>query len=183
MSRTACTRSALSVGILLEATVGALFCSLILGWLTDSNFSLRFTWPDYGWLVALALLNYVLGRLLITDALLHLRAVETSAFLLLQAVLTVLWAFLIFGERRAAPPLRGGALVLVGVGAFNLEIALARRMRQASVGRYVEVRKEAWHARVDVARLSWTTRAQASGAFSAVLKRTWPIASVRTAPP
>jgi drug/metabolite transporter (DMT)-like permease len=84
--------------------VGTLFCSLILSWLTDPNFSLRFTWPNCDGSVALALLNYVLGRLLITAALLHLRAVETSAFLPLQPVLTVLWAFLIFGERRSAPP-------------------------------------------------------------------------------
>lgn len=61
MSRTACTRSALSVSILFEATVGARFCYLILSWLTDPSFSLRFTWPVHGWSVALALLNYVLG--------------------------------------------------------------------------------------------------------------------------
>lgn len=102
-------------GPLFDATLGAFLGTLVIGPLFDPHFSLVPSWPSHGWLVALALVAQVLGWLLISWALPRLPALETSVMLLLQPMLTVLWAFLLFQEVLAPVQWVGVALVLGGV--------------------------------------------------------------------
>ena len=71
------------------------------------------TWPAHGWLLILALTSQVAGWLLIGYALPRLPAVETATIILLQPVLTMIWAVLIFSESPSAIQWVGAALVLV----------------------------------------------------------------------
>ena len=102
-------------GPLLDATIGAAIGSLAIGLVFDSEFSLTLVWPEHGWLVGLALSAQVVGWLLISWALPRLPALETSVLLLVQPMSTVLWAYLIFGERLSPIQWAGVALVLGGV--------------------------------------------------------------------
>jgi drug/metabolite transporter (DMT)-like permease len=102
-------------GPLLDATVGAAAGSLLLGLVFDSEFSLAPGWPAHGWLIALALSAQVVGWLLISWALPRLPALETSVLLLVQPMSTVMWAYLIFGERLSPVQWAGVVLVLGGV--------------------------------------------------------------------
>lgn len=103
-------------GPLMEATAGALLGMAFLGPIFDPGFSVAPTWPAHGWLLALALVCQVFGWLLITVALPRLPSLETSVMLLLQPMLTVLWAYLIFSEILSIVQWLGVALVLIGVG-------------------------------------------------------------------
>ncbi len=114
--RTAGRSSASPVGPLSDATLGTAAGALVIGPLFDPHFSLAITWPAHGWLVALALAPQVTGWLFITAALPRLPALETSILLLGQPMLTVFWAFLIFGERLSVVQWLGAGLVLGGVG-------------------------------------------------------------------
>ena len=114
-----------TAGPLLNATIGAAIGSLLLG-AADPDFSFAFTWPDHGWLLALALVSQVGGWLLIAAALPRLPALETSVMLLLQPMATVLWGFLIFAEHLSAAQWAGVALVLCGVGALTLRGSVER---------------------------------------------------------
>jgi drug/metabolite transporter (DMT)-like permease len=114
-----------TAGPLLDATIGAAIGSLLLG-ATDPDFSFAFTWPDHGWLLALAMVAQVGGWLLIAAALPRLPALETSVMLLLQPMATVLWGFLIFAEHLSAAQWAGVALVLGGVGALTLRGSVER---------------------------------------------------------
>jgi len=107
------------VGPLSDATLGTAAGALVIGPLFDPHFSLAVTWPAHGWLLALALAPQVTGWLLITAALPRLPALETSVLLLGQPMFTVLWAFLIFGERLSVVQWAGAALVLGGVGLLS----------------------------------------------------------------
>ena len=102
-------------GPLFDATLGAFLGTLVVGSVFDPHFSLVPTWPAHGWLVALALVVQAIGWLLISQALPRLPALETSVMLLLQPMLTVLWAFLLFEEILAPVQWVGVALVLGGV--------------------------------------------------------------------
>jgi drug/metabolite transporter (DMT)-like permease len=82
-------------------------------------------WPAHGWLLTLALTSQVAGWLLIGYALPRLPAVETATIILLQPVLTMIWAVLIFSEQPSAIQWVGAALVLTGVGF----VALSRARR------------------------------------------------------
>ena len=103
-----------AAGPLLDSTVGATLGCLIVG-LFDPGFRLSISWQAHGWLLALALGSQSIGWLLIAIALPRLAALETSVILLLQPMLTVLWAFAIFAERLSTSQYVGVALVLGGV--------------------------------------------------------------------
>lgn len=104
-----------AVGSLLDATVGAFIASLlatpVLGGLDVVP-----SWPTHGWLAVFALGSQVFGWLAIGYALPRLPAAETSTFILIQPVLTMLWGALIFSERPSLLQLAGAVLVLGGVG-------------------------------------------------------------------
>lgn len=119
----------LPVGPQLEATAGAVVATLAIGPLVDSGFSLAWSWPAHGWLLALALGSQVIGWLLILGALPRLPALETSVILLMQPVLTVVWAQLIFGEQPSGLQWAGIALVLVGVTGLSLGGSVRPRAR------------------------------------------------------
>ena len=102
-------------GPLFDATLGALIGVSIIAPLFDSEFSAVPHWPAHGWLVALALVAQVAGWLLISWALPRLPSLETSVMLLLQPMLTVLWAYLLFSEVLSLIQWLGVALVLGGV--------------------------------------------------------------------
>ncbi len=112
--------SASPVGPLTDATLGTAVGALVLGPLADPSFSLAPSWPAHGWLAALALAPQAVGWLFIAAALPRLPALETSVMLLGQPMLTVLWAFLIFGERLSSLQWMGVALVLGGVGVLSV---------------------------------------------------------------
>lgn len=102
-------------GPLLDATAGATVLTLAAGLLTDPGFTLRPSWPTHGWLLLLGLGPQVVGWLLILRALPRLPALDTSVILLMQPVLTTVWAFLLFRELPSALQWSGVALVLAGV--------------------------------------------------------------------
>lgn len=108
------------VGPLLDATVGAALVSLLIGLAVDPGLSLIPTWPQHGWLIAMALGSQVLGWLFLAMALPRLPAIETSVLLLMQPALTVLWALLIFSEALAVTQWIGVVLVLGGIGSLSL---------------------------------------------------------------
>jgi drug/metabolite transporter (DMT)-like permease len=103
-----------SAGPLLDATAGTLIGSLLLG-LLDPGFTLAFRWPEHGWFLGLGLLIQGVGWLFITHALPRLPALDTSAMLLLQPMLSVLWAQIIFDEPLSAVQWSSVALVLGGI--------------------------------------------------------------------
>jgi drug/metabolite transporter (DMT)-like permease len=113
-----------SAGPLLESTAGAaiaiLFTSIPFGGIEFTP-----TWPEHGWLLTLALTSQVAGWLLIGYALPRLPAVETATIILLQPVLTMIWAVLIFSEQPSAIQWVGAAMVLAGVG--FVAVSRARR--------------------------------------------------------
>jgi drug/metabolite transporter (DMT)-like permease len=105
-----------TAGSLLDATIGLAAGSLLLSPL-DAHFSWAITWPAHGWLLALAVVSQVIGWLAITSALPLLPAVQTSILLMLQPVFSVIWGFVLFGERLSPLQWTGAALVLLGVAA------------------------------------------------------------------
>jgi len=102
-------------GPLMEATAGGVVMVLILSTVTG-GIEFAPTWPAHGWLIALALGAQVVGWLAIGYALPRLPAVETATIILVQPVLTMIWASLVFDERPSTVQLVGAALVLAGVG-------------------------------------------------------------------
>jgi len=117
-----------SAGPLLESTAGAALAALVAG-LIGGGLDFAPTWPAHGWLLALALSSQVAGWLLIGYALPRLPAVETATIILLQPVLTMVWAVLIFSESPSSIQLVGAALVLAGVSF----VALARARRTPAI--------------------------------------------------
>ncbi|MGH9461238.1 MAG: DMT family transporter [Vicinamibacteria bacterium] len=102
-------------GPLFEVTSGVVVGTAVFG-LFDSDFSIMPSWPAHGWLLALALSSQVLGWLLISHALPRLAALDTSVHMLVQPMLAVLWARLIFAEYLSGIQWMGVTLVLGGVG-------------------------------------------------------------------
>jgi drug/metabolite transporter (DMT)-like permease len=113
-----------SAGPLLESTAGAALAALAAG-LIGGGLDFEPVWPAHGWLLVLALSSQVLGWLLIGYALPRLPAVETATIILLQPVLTMIWAVIIFSESPSTVQLAGAALVMAGVG--FVAVARARR--------------------------------------------------------
>lgn len=108
-----------AVGPLLDSTVGAAVGSLAAALVADPGFTLRPSWPAHGWLLALALVGQAFGWLMVTYALPRLPALETSVLLMLQPVLTVFWAVLLFGEDLSGVQWLGVLLVLGSVGLLS----------------------------------------------------------------
>jgi drug/metabolite transporter (DMT)-like permease len=117
-----------SAGPLLESTAGAAL-AILVATIPFGGLDFAPTWPAHGWLLALALSSQVAGWLLIGYALPRLPAVETATIILLQPVLTMIWAVLIFSEQPSPIQWAGAALVLAGVGF----VAVSRARRSAVV--------------------------------------------------
>ena len=119
--RQANTQQAPSAGPLMEATLGLVLITPIVG-LIGSGVDYVPAWPSHGWLLALALSSQVVGWMLIGYALPRLPAAETATIILLQPALTLIWGAVILGERPSLLQLIGAGIVLGGVGF----VALAR---------------------------------------------------------
>lgn len=104
-----------AAGPLFDATAGAALVTLLGGLWTDPAFALAPSWPEHGWLALLGLGPQAAGWLCILYALPRLAALETSMILLMQPVLTVVWAWLLLAEAPSTVQLAGVALVLAGV--------------------------------------------------------------------
>lgn len=103
-----------SAGPLMEATLGMLIASSVIG-LVGGSLDVVPTWPAHGWLFALAIGAQVCGWLMIGYALPRLPAVETATIILLQPALTLVWGAIIFDERPSALQIVGALIVLSGV--------------------------------------------------------------------
>ncbi len=86
-----------------------------------------FTWPAHGWLLVLAVGSQVVGWQLIAAALPRLPALETSVFLLMQPMLTAVWAWLLFSELLSGAQISGMALVLAGVAWLSVSGIATRK--------------------------------------------------------
>ncbi len=109
-----------SAGPLADATVGAAVVTLIAGLTTDPGFALAPTWPAHGWLLLTGMGPQTIGWLLILYALPRLPALETSVILLMQPVLTVVWAWWLLSEAPSSVQLSGVGLVLAGVALLSV---------------------------------------------------------------
>lgn len=118
-----------AAGSLLDATAGALVATVVAAPLLG-DLDLVPSWPSHGWLLALALGSQVFGWLAIGYALPRLPAAETSTFILVQPVLTMVWGGVLFRERPSLLQLGGAALVLGGVG---MVAAVSARRRPVAV--------------------------------------------------
>ena len=105
-------------GPILDATIGTVVGSLALG-LLDPDFTLAFSWPQHGWLIGLGVVVQAIGWTLITVALPRLAALETSVLLLLQPMLAIVWARLVFAEALSPLQWAGVAVVLGGILAVS----------------------------------------------------------------
>lgn len=114
-----------AAGPLLDATFGATAGSLLFA-VTDTGFTMSWSWPGHGWLIALALVAQVLGWLLISASLPRIPALETSVVLLIQPMLTVLWGWLLFSEHLSIIQWTGVVLVLGGVSVISIFGAMHR---------------------------------------------------------
>jgi drug/metabolite transporter (DMT)-like permease len=101
-------------GPLFWATAAAAAASLPAGWALD-ELELTPTWPEHGWLIALALSSQVLGWLLITTALPRVPAALTSVLLTVQPVLSVVFAALLLDDSPSAVQSLGIAVVISGI--------------------------------------------------------------------
>jgi len=121
----------LAAGLLGDASLGAALVMLLVGGLTDPAFQLIPEPAAAGWLLLAALGPQVMGWLAILYALPRLAALDTSVVLLLQPVLTVLWAWWLLAETPSLIQLLGVALVLVGVTIVSLFGSAKRSARPA----------------------------------------------------
>lgn len=103
-----------SAGPLFEITAGGVLTVALIGAIRG-GIDLSFSWPQHGWLLALALGPQVVAWLLIGYALPRLPAAETATIVLLQPALTMVWGALIFSERPSTIQIIGAAVVLLGV--------------------------------------------------------------------
>jgi drug/metabolite transporter (DMT)-like permease len=120
-----------AAGPLMDATLGAVLGTAVVGGLGVVEMPLAPHWPAHGWLLTLALVAQVFGWLAITSALPRLPAVETSIVLLAQPVGAVLWGWLIFGELLSGVQWGGIAMVLAGVTILSLRFGPRRSPRKA----------------------------------------------------
>ena len=120
-------------GPILDATAGTAAGSLALAVL-DPGFSLAFAWPQHGWLIALGVLIQAIGWTLITIALPRLAALETSVVLLLQPMLAIVWARLVFAEALSPLQWTGVAVVLGGILVLAVRGTVEIDVRPVSAG-------------------------------------------------
>lgn len=118
---------------LLEVHVAAAVVTFLIG-TADGRLDLLLSWPAHGWLAALSLGCSVLGWALIAHGMTRLPALETSVMLMLQPMLTMLWAAPIFGEWISAIQWAGVVLVMGGVGYLSLRGAV----RQGAASRELQ---------------------------------------------
>jgi drug/metabolite transporter (DMT)-like permease len=107
-------------GPLLDATAGAAISTLAVGSI-DPGFNLNFSWPEHGYLIALALGSQVAGWLMITYALPRLAALETSLLMLLQPMVSLVLGALVLGERISWLQGFGIVLVISGVAYVSMK--------------------------------------------------------------
>lgn len=105
---------------LFEATASAAVFCFLIGMLRG-GLDLEITWPSHGWLLALSLGCSVVGWGLISFSITKLAALETSVMLMLQPMMTMVWAAPIFGEWISAVQWTGVALVLGSVGYLTVK--------------------------------------------------------------
>ncbi len=113
-------------GPLLDAPLGAVLGTVAVG-VADGELDLAITWPAHAWLLALAVGSQVVGWQLIGAALPRLPALETSVFLLMQPMLTAVWAWLLFSELLSGAQISGMALVLAGVAWLSVSGIATRK--------------------------------------------------------
>ncbi len=101
-------------GPLLDATIAAALASAVAG-VALGELDLAPTWPEHGWLVALAVSAQVVGWLAISVSLPRLDAIVTSMLLTLQPVGTVILALVLLSEDPSSVQLLGIAGLLGGV--------------------------------------------------------------------
>jgi drug/metabolite transporter (DMT)-like permease len=116
-------------GPLFDATLAAAVASRAAGW-PLRELELAPSWPEHGWLVALALSSQVLGWLLISVALPRVPAALTSVILMLQPALAVMLAVVLIDEAPSAVQLTGVAVVLAGI----LLATVGRKRPEAAPG-------------------------------------------------
>ena len=120
-------------GPLFDATIGTAVVALIIGVFTESDFSFEPSWPLHGWLLLLALVAQVVGWLIITRAMPHLPALDTSMLLLGQPMLAIVWAGIIFDETLGTGQWVGVAIVLAGLTIFSATKTPSADTRQPAV--------------------------------------------------
>jgi drug/metabolite transporter (DMT)-like permease len=101
-------------GPLLDATAYATVAGIAIG-ASYGAVDLVPTWPEHGWLLALALSSQVLGWLLISVSLPRLPAALTSILLLFQPVAAVTLGAVLLGEAPTAVQVGGVVVILLGV--------------------------------------------------------------------
>lgn len=115
-----------SAGPLFEITAGGVVTVALIG-AVSGGIDLTFSWPEHGWLLALALGPQVVAWLLIGYALPRLPAAETATIVLLQPALTMVWGAVLFSERPSSLQIVGAGVVLLGVA--MAATARVRRIR------------------------------------------------------
>ncbi len=108
---------------LLVASMGGVLGSIAVG-LVDSDLDLTPHFPSHYYLLGLALASQVIGWLIMSRVLARLPVLQTSVLLLLQPVLSVVWAVLLLGEGMSTVQLAGVVLVVAGVGFVSLRGAV-----------------------------------------------------------
>jgi drug/metabolite transporter (DMT)-like permease len=113
-------------GPMLDSTIGIGIGALIVGALPGIDLPLDLSAETHWWLLLMALVGQVIGWPLINTALPRLAALDTSAMILAQPMLTVIWALLIFSEDLSVVQWLGVATVLGGLLVLNTRGAVER---------------------------------------------------------
>jgi drug/metabolite transporter (DMT)-like permease len=92
---------------------------------------------DWAALAWLGVVQIALAYALLASGMRRVGALETSLLLLLEPVLSPLWAWLVHGERMGPASLAGGALIL-GAGVARTAVAGRRRPPRAEPRRRAE---------------------------------------------
>jgi len=92
------------------------------------------TLPGWGWLACLGLVSTVLAIALFFAGLRRVGPTTTSILSTVEPVVTVLLAYVVFGEVLGAVQVLGGALVLACVPVLNARLPRPRRMASVSAG-------------------------------------------------
>jgi len=96
------------------ATAACMIAAAVFG-LAVHDLDLSLTWPAQGYLIAYGVTSQSIGYLLIQVSLPRLPAVLTSAILLAQPVMTVVFAIILLGEAPSAGQVTGVLMVVVGL--------------------------------------------------------------------
>lgn len=117
-------------GMLFDATATCAAALVLVGLALD-ELAPTPTWPEHGWLLALALSGQVIGYLAIGLSLPRLPAVMTSILLLVQPVLGVGIAAAVVDERPSIVQLAGVGLVLAAIVVATAERQPVRTVARA----------------------------------------------------